>query len=123
VLLCDNPDNKTNECKEKSVDERMCRHRRLGTLERAVKVKYEEGKMAKEKNSSLGRRPTSKVAVEKKEALLMQGRNERYFRSGILELNIAQHASASSLSTACIRNFLALLRLIQMRENRNHIFE
>jgi len=77
--------------------------------------------MAKEKNSSLGRRPTSKVAVEKKEALLMQGRNERYFQNprGILELNIAQHASASS---ACIRNFLALLRLIQMRENRNHIF-
>jgi len=74
----------------------MCPHRMLVTLERAVKVKYEEGKMAKEKNSSLGRRPTSKVAVEKKEALLMQGRNERYFRNpprGFLELNIAQHAS------------------------------
>ena len=96
MLLCGSPDNKTNECKEKSVDERMGRHRRLVTLERAVKVKYEEGKMAKEKNSSLGRRPTSKVAVEKKEALLMQGRNERYFRNpprGFLELNIAQHAS------------------------------
>jgi len=79
VLLCDSPDNKTNECKEESVDERMCRHRRLVTLEKAVKVKYEEGKMAKEKNSSLGRRPTSKIVVEKKEALLVQGRNERYF--------------------------------------------
>ena len=58
--------------------------------------------MIKEKNNSLGRRPTSKVAVEKKEALLCRAETSVIFGPLLglflifLELNIAQHAGASS---------------------------